>query len=799
MAFGGKKQTIMYPLGVTITENGAEILVQADAEKLELLLFQAGEKEPFERITFDASERIGDVWKMSLSGYDLSDLEYGFEADGEWFADPYAKSVAGHSTWGEIPEGKYALRAKIPNADFSWEDDRHPETPYADSIIYRLHVRGFSAHPESGIRNKGTFAGLVQMIPYIRTLGVTAVELMPVTEFNEVLTEEVFVDGTEKKELRPTGKLNYWGYAPSYLYALKSSYGTGVMPVELEFKILVKELHSAGLECIMELFFTGKEAPETVLNVLRYWVEEYHVDGFHLSGNAPKEIISGDPFLKRTKLFASNWDGVIAKSTQKGEYGQKNRKEGPVSVHDKNLAVYNGSFEEVMRKFLIGEQGMIQSLMEWTGKNPEEYVQINYMADNNGFTMMDMVSYNKKHNEANGEENRDGTDSNWSWNCGVEGATGDENIKKIRAQQIRNAFMLLLLSQGTPLIMAGDEFGNSQNGNNNAYCQDNETSWLDWRLFEENIELFKFVQKLILFRKMHKAFHMDHAARMADYKSLGYPDVSWHGASAWKIDTEYFRKQLGIMYWGAYHDAPNGRKDNTYYVAYNMHWGMHNLGLPKLPVGVVWKEVINSSETAALVKDRVKAQIPPRSVVVFEAVAESGYATYETPIGEVTIACQNGKITELLYGRMVLEEEPQWEVVPGHIEEPEEKEEAQEKEHEIPELIELAHKQLEEYFAGERTQFQLPMSPFGNAQQKKIWEVVCRIPYGEVRSFQEIAEQVGEDVDSVAVAMANSENTLEILIPCHRVVGKEEEMAAELEVHEKRMELLMYERMHPAK
>lgn len=790
MAQGKKQYVSMYPLGVTLTENGAEILVQADAEKAELLLFNAGEKEPFERIPFQEEERTGDVWRMHLEGYELADLEYGFEADGKWMADPWAKAVTGRNQWGEMPDGKYGVRARIPNTEFSWEDDRHPEIPYADSILYRLHVRGFSMHPESGIRNKGTFAGLVQMIPYIKALGVTAVELMPVTEFDEVMTEEVFADGTGKKEMRPTGKLNYWGYAPSYLYALKSSYGTGVMPVELEFKILVKELHSAGLECIMELFFTGKEAPMAVLNALRYWVEEYHVDGFQISGNAPKDLIARDPFLKRTKIFAGSWDMTSS------EGGGNIRRERKVSLHDKNLAVYNSSFQEVMRKFLNGEQGMVRSLMEWTEKNPEDHALINYMADNNGFTMMDMVSYNEKHNEANGEENRDGTDQNFSWNCGLEGPTSDENIMNLRFQQIRNAFMLLLLSQGTPLIMAGDEFGNSQNGNNNAYCQDNETSWLDWRLFEENLELFKFVQKLIQFRKLHKAFHMDHAARMADYRSLGYPDVSCHGSSAWKLDIEYFRKQLGIMYWGAYFCTPDGRQDSTYYVAYNMHWGMHNLGLPKLPIGVVWKEVLSSSETAAVVKDRVKAQIPPRSIVVFEAVAESGYATYETPIGEVTIACQNGKITELLYGRMVLEEEPQWEIVSGHAEEKEEKEE-QEKEHEIPELIELAHKQLEEYFAGERKEFHLPISPFGNAQQKRIWEEIRKIPYGELRSYQEIADQLGDDVDSAAVAAANSESTLEILIPCHRVVGKEEELAADFEQHEKRMELLMFEKLHP--
>lgn len=795
MANGVNRHDMMYPLGVTITENGAEILVQTEAETVELLLFKAGENEPFERVMFKEEDRTGDVWKMSLEGYDFNGIEYGFEADGEWMADPWAKAVSGRKVWGaglnEDAAEKYGVKARLLSGGFEWEDDKHPEIPYADSIIYRLHVRGFSNHPNSGIRNKGTFAGLVQMIPYIKALGVTAVEMMPITEFDEVMTEEVSVSGTGKKERRSNGKLNFWGYGPSYLYAPKASYGTGFMPVEIEFKILVKELHSAGLECILEMFFTGEEAPGEVLNVLRYWVEEYHVDGFRLSGNVSKEMVVADPFLKRTKLFADDWDNVLAKRAKKSN--AKVQKDGTVSVREKNLAVCNDKFQETMRKVLRGDQGMIRGLMECTAMNPDGYGLINYMASNNGFTMADMVSYNEKHNEVNGEDNQDGTDNNWSWNCGEEGETEDERVKKLRQQQVRNAFTLLLLSQGTPLIMAGDEFGNSQNGNNNAYCQDNETSWLDWGMFEENIELFKFVQKMIMFRKMHKAFHMDHAAKNADYKSLGCPDVSYHGVSAWKTDVEYFRKQLGIMYWGAYGKMANGAKDCTYYVAYNMHWGTHNLGLPKLPVGTVWKEILNTSETAAVVKGRIKAQIPPRSIVVFAAVEEDGYATYDTPLGPVTIACQQGKITELLYGRMTLEEEPKWEVVPGHVEEDEQKEE---KEHEIPELIELAHEQLEEYFAGKRTSFHLPMAPFGNELEKKIWAEICKIPYGEMRSYKEIAEKLGEYVDSVAVAMANNQCSLEILIPCHRVVGQEEELAADADTNEKRMALLAFEKMH---
>ncbi|MBQ7796502.1 MAG: alpha-amylase, partial [Lachnospiraceae bacterium] len=505
---------ILYPLGVTLTENGAEILVQADAKELNLLLFHAGEDEPMERIPFSEEDRIGDVWSLSLEGYDLRNLEYAFEADGNWLADPSAKAVAGRKVWGAY-DGERKVKARMPLGGFAWDDDKNPQIPYSESVIYRLHVRGFTKHESSHIRNKGTFAGVVQMIPYLKGLGVTAIELMPATEFDEVLMEKVpaSVPGA-KAEQKPNGKLNYWGYGPSFLYAPKASYGTGVMPVELEFKIMMKELHRSGMECIMELFFTGDEAPGEVLNVLRYWVEEYHVDGFKLAGKAPLELIAEDPFLKNTKLFAENWQQVLEKRAGKKNQGSAGApKAAAVTVHEKNLAEYNDKFQMDMRRILKGDQGMVESLMYWTANNPADHAVINYMANTNGFTMMDMVSYEEKHNEANGEENRDGSDYNCTWNCGVEGETDNERILNLRKQQICNAFMLLLLSQGTPLIMAGDEFGNSQGGNNNAYCQDNETGWLDWGQLEENLDLFQTVKELIAFRKAHKAFHMDSAAK----------------------------------------------------------------------------------------------------------------------------------------------------------------------------------------------------------------------------------------------------------------------------------------------
>jgi len=359
----------MYPLGVNITDSGAEILVQSKAQKVELLLFKKGEEEPCERLAFDAQNRIGDVWTMSLESYDFKDLEYGFEADGEWFVDPCAKAVTGRETWGagadsEEPVNDRAVRARVLTDMFTWEDDVTLETPYADTIIYRLHVRGYTAHPSSFVknkRNKGTFAGLIQMIPYLKDLGITAVELMPITEFDEVIKEEISaaVPG-EKAEKKATGKINYWGYGPSYLYAPKASYGTGAMPVEMELKIMIKEFHSAGIEVIPEMYFTGEETPVEVLNVLRYWVQEYHVDGFKLSGQVPAELVAADPFLSNKKLFSADWGTAALKNGKKAAAGAKS---GPITLREKNLAVYNDKFQEALREDLCNDQRLVRSLV----------------------------------------------------------------------------------------------------------------------------------------------------------------------------------------------------------------------------------------------------------------------------------------------------------------------------------------------------------------------------------------------------------------------------------------------------
>lgn len=616
------RHELLYPLGVTPTEEGAKILVQAEGKKVSLLLFRRGEKKAAEVIDFQERDRVGDVWSMTLRGYDLENMEYGFQCDGQWMPDPCARMVTGREKWGDLSRAGKPVRARLLTGEFDWEDDVRPEIPYSDSIIYRLHVRGFTKHRSSGVKERGTFSGIREKIPYLKELGVTAVELLPVTEFEEVMVTEPAA-GIPGQKPEATGRINYWGYGPSFLYALKTSYGSGEIEPEREFKELVKALHRENMECILEFYFTGKESPGDVLHVLRYWLQEYHVDGFRLTGFAPREAIAGDPFLRCTKLFADSWEEALERRPKAG-YPMPG--DGKVTLRDKHLAEYNGRFEEDMRRLLKGDEGMLNSLAFHSRRNPAEYGVINYMANTNGMTMMDMVSYDRKHNEDNHEDNRDGTDHNYSWNCGEEGPTRKKRIRDLRRQQLCNGFLLLFLSQGTPLLLAGDEFGNSQEGNNNAYCQDNRISWLDWRLLETNRDIFEFVKGLIAFRKKHGVFHMEREPRIMDYRFCGRPDVSYHGEYVWRPEFENFRRQFGILYWGEYGTKEDGSQDDTMYVLYNMHWEPHVFGLPHLPKGQTWHMLYDTSkgpergvygEAAALeLKDQSQIAMMPRSIVV---------------------------------------------------------------------------------------------------------------------------------------------------------------------------------------
>lgn len=599
-----------YPMGLTIITGGIHLSVTAAAKSCSLVLFACGtgKKEETVRIPFPEEDRIGDVWEMTVLAEGLSRYEYALEIDGGQKPDPCGHSFTGREQWGRPEQVHTLLKSPIRREEFDWEEDRPLRIPYEDCIIYRAHVRGLTKHTSSGVADKGTFSAVKEKIPYLKDLGITTLELMPVAEFQEVIMPSS-IDGNPYGTPEPTGKLNYWGYSPAYLYAPKASYSRKKDAVA-EFKSLVKSLHEAGIELVLEFYFTGEESPAAVLEAMRYWVREYHIDGIHLVGQAPGWLLAGDPYLAGIKLWASCWDGTPWKPGQ-----------------TRHLGEYNDNFMNDMRKVLKGDEEQMNNLIFRNKRNPAAWGVINYMANTNGFTLMDLVSYERKHNEANGENNQDGNEYNYSWNCGIEGPTRKRKLVDLRRKQLRNALLLLFLSQGTPLLMAGDEFGNSQGGNNNAYCQDNETSWLNWNQLKTNGDIHDFVRSLIAFRKAHPVFHMACEPRVMDYLACGHPDISYHGVKAWFPEFENFRRQLGIMYCGEYGLRQDGTPDDYFFVTYNMHWEPHEFALPNLPKGKQWHMAFNTDDKAAggcyppgsepEIASQKQFMVPPRTIVVF--------------------------------------------------------------------------------------------------------------------------------------------------------------------------------------
>ena len=603
-------------MGLTQTDGGIHVSAVAAAKACSLLLFVKEDKNGKEarfrevrNIPFPEEGKTGHVWSMTLNGA-FDDLYYAFEADGKRFSDPYGRSFAGRERWGRLSHAKRLLLTPVAEPEFDWQGDRPLHIPYEDCIVYRAHVRGLTKHASSGTEHRGTFRGVVDKIPYFKELGITTLELLPPVEFQEVMMPEN-VEGNPYGMSEPTGRLNYWGYAKAGMFAAKASYADpGTNPVT-EFKYMVRELHKAGLEVVPELYFSGKEVPEFVLETVRFWVREYHVDGIHLTGYAPTVLLAKDPYLADTKLWALSWEA-----------------EKPAAGEKKHLGEYNDGFLIDMRRALKGDEEQMSSLIYRNRRNPAETGVLNFMAGTNGFTMMDMVSYDQKHNEANGENNRDGSDYNYSWNCGAEGHVRKKKIQELRSRQLRNAMLLLFLSQGTPVLLAGDEFGNSQNGNNNAYCQDNEISWLNWNLNKWDQALLDFVKHVIAFRKAHPVFHMKQEPRVMDYLACGHPDISYHGVNAWQPEFENFRRQIGILYCGAYAKKPNGENDDFFFVIFNMHWEPHSFALPNLPKNLVWSLAFDTSDSAAggyyeegqehQILNQKNYMVPSRSVLVFQ-------------------------------------------------------------------------------------------------------------------------------------------------------------------------------------
>ena len=580
-----------------------------DKKTCSLLLYKKGKKEVEASIPMESSIRYGDLRSVLVKGLPAEKYEYNYRIEEQVVTDPYACHITGREHFGK-PVKEEELRGRIISDNYDWEDDKPLMLPFEEVVAYGTHVRGFTKHPTSKVKKKGTFAGIQEKISYLKQLGINQLELMPVYEFSEL---ESMNNSPEWMKYAPIEeanvRLNYWGYTPrAYYFAPKASYAASDDPVK-ELKDLVKELHRNGIELILEFYFPKGTKASLVLDCVKYWVLEYHIDGIHINRDyAPVEALAHEPLLAHTKLLTEGFslDEIYEEKTLPAF---------------RNLAEYNDGFMLDARRFLKGDEGQLSNFTWRARHNPDRQGVINYMANHNGFTLMDLVSYDEKHNEANGEENRDGTDYNYSWNCGEEGPSRKKRILQLRGKQLRNAFALLLLSQGTPLIYAGDEMGNSQQGNNNAGCRDNEQSWIEWRGGKQERMLLEYVKALIAFRKAHPIFRQNKELRMMDYLSCGYPDVSYHGKRAWFGDFENYSRSVGVLYAGNYMEDKV-----SFYVAYNMHWMPHEYALPGLSGEALWRIAIDTGIEGAgaiyqegqepILEEQRMITVPERTIIV---------------------------------------------------------------------------------------------------------------------------------------------------------------------------------------
>lgn len=600
------KRGMPFPLGVSQTDEGVQFVLHAvHAKSCNLLLFESGEKEVKTRI--DLKEyQIGNVYSICFEKKkqtDFEGMEYLYEVNGISQIDPYATKLTGRTDWGVMLE-ENMQRGVIYNPSFDWEGDTQLLINYSDLYVYELHVRGFTKHISSKVAHKGTFAGVKEKIPYIKKLGVNALLLLPCYDFEECIKEEELGMYEAKEEQ----KINYWGYAKSaYYFAPKASYAADKNHPQFEMKDMVKALHREKIEAIMDMYFPEGTDITLIIDCLRFWYLSYHIDGFRFNDNVvPIEMIAKDPILGAAKLLSTYW---------KEEDHQADTKEGGKRF----VAEYNDGFLTDARRFLKSDEGQVRSFMHRFKKNPDNIAVINYLTSVNGFTLMDLVSYDIKHNEDNGEQGRDGTDYNYSWNCGKEGETKSKKVLNLRKKQIKNALLMLFFSQGTPMLLSGDEFGNSQNGNNNPYCQDNAITWLNWKNLEKHKELFLFVKELIAFRKAHPIFHVEKELTGMDYKRSGNPDISFHGTKAWYIDDSNYSRLLSVLLNGEYQTLSDGSKEDSFYIAFNMHWEAHTFDLPKLTRGKQWKLKWDTSKSKLeeeVLEDQRRYLVKPRSVVV---------------------------------------------------------------------------------------------------------------------------------------------------------------------------------------
>lgn len=650
------------------------------ATSCELLLFHRKAEEPYAVIPFPESYKIGFCYSMIVFDLDIEEFEYAYRLDGPYdekkgfrfdknkiLLDPYARAVTGQSQWGHVNNAQHGYRARVVQSNFDWGDQRHHSIPMEDLIIYELHVRGFTMDESSGVKHHGTFEGLREKIPYLKELGVNAVELMPIFEFDEMRDVRLI----DENEL-----IDFWGYNPVSFFAPNTSYCSSMEYNRegLELKTLIKDLHDNGIEVILDVVFNhtaeGNEfgpcfsfkgfdnniyymltpdghyynfsgcgntlncnhpvVRDMILECLRYWVIEYRVDGFRfdlasiLGRNDDGTPLSQPPLLRslafdsilgNVKLIAEAWDagGLY----QVGSFPSWKR-----------WAEWNGRYRDDMRRFLKGDDFLAQTAAARITGSPDLYdpayrggnASINFLTCHDGFTLYDLYSYNQKHNEANGWGNTDGADDNNSWNCGVEGETDDPAILALRKRLMKNACAILLCSRGTPMFLSGDEFADTRYGNNNPYCQDNLISWLDWSLLKKNKDLFDFFQYMIRFRKDHPVIRKD-----LEPSYLGVPAMSTHGLTPDEINFSGDSHVVCVRFAG-YNEAT--QKEDLVYLAVNSGWFPVTLTLPELPEHYKWKVAVNTGDPKcqffhknSMPTVESKIFLGERSVIIFVATA----------------------------------------------------------------------------------------------------------------------------------------------------------------------------------
>ena len=650
------------------------------ATSCELLLFHRKAEEPYAVIPFPESYKIGFCYSMIVFDLDIEEFEYAYRLDGPYdekkglrfdknkiLLDPYARAVTGQSQWGHVNNAQHGYRARVVQSNFDWGDQRHHSIPMEDLIIYELHVRGFTMDESSGVKHHGTFEGLREKIPYLKELGVNAVELMPIFEFDEMRDVRLI----DENEL-----IDFWGYNPVSFFAPNTSYCSSMEYNHegLELKTLIKDLHDNGIEVILDVVFNhtaeGNEfgpcfsfkgfdnniyymltpdghyynfsgcgntlncnhpvVRDMILECLRYWVIEYRVDGFRfdlasiLGRNDDGTPLSQPPLLRslafdsilgNVKLIAEAWDagGLY----QVGSFPSWKR-----------WAEWNGRYRDDMRRFLKGDDFLARTAAARITGSPDLYdpayrggnASINFLTCHDGFTLYDLYSYNQKHNEANGWGNTDGADDNNSWNCGVEGETDDPAILALRKRLMKNACAILLCSRGTPMFLSGDEFADTRYGNNNPYCQDNLISWLDWSLLKKNKDLFDFFQYMIQFRKDHPVIRKD-----LEPSYLGVPAMSTHGLTPDETNFSGDSHVVCVRFAG-YNEAT--QKEDLVYLAVNSGWFPVTLTLPELPEHYEWKVAVNTGDPKcqffhknSMPTVESKIFLGERSVIIFVATA----------------------------------------------------------------------------------------------------------------------------------------------------------------------------------